>query len=323
MKKSLFMMGMAVLALASCTNEEVVNIPASKAIGFETFVGKPTKAVGEITDGNIRSFCVYGGYDDMIHVFNNQEVTSSDGTSWTYAPTRYWVAEKNYKFAAYAPKEVGSFIATDFANGHLNVTDYVSTPSAQYDLIYSGGVFKTPSATEEGTVQFSFGHLLSMVKFTFQSGFGKDISVEISDLKVFGMYSKATYTGSTDSWSTPATEVIATPGFTELSSSTVAEIPSEGQETKAESAGFVVIPQTSGDVTVSFKATVKDASGQTVVNAKDLTGTITAPTWEKGLRYNYVITIDGTDTDLYPIVIGNPTVEDWPSYSDGGSVDVQ
>lgn len=321
MKKSLFMMGMAALALASCTNEEVVNIPASKAIGFETFVGKPTKAVGEITDGNIRSFCVYGGYDDMTHVFNNQEVTSEDGTSWTYTPIRYWVADENYKFAAYAPKEVGSFIATDFTSGHLNVTDYVSTPSAQYDLIYSGGVTKTPSATETGTVNFTFNHLLSMVKFTFQSGFGKDVSVEISDLKVFGMFSKATYTGSTDSWGV-ATEAITTPGFTELSS-TVAEIPSAGQETKAESAGFVVVPQTSGDVTVSFKATVKDASGDTVVNAKELSGTVSAPTWDKGLRYNYVITIDGTDTDLYPIVIGDPTVAPWPSYSDTGSVDVQ
>jgi hypothetical protein len=321
MKKNLLLLGVAVAALSSCTNNEVIEMAENRAIGFESFVGKPTKAVTEITDAGIRSFCVYGGYNDMTHVFNNQEVTSENGTEWSYTPTRYWVAGKDYKFAAYAPKAVENKIETDFNNGHLNVKDYVSNPTLQYDLIYSGGITKTPSAEETGTVNFQFEHLLSMIKFTFESGFTKDISVTISDLKVFGMNSTATYTGSSESWG-DATVVVTTPGFEEMSGKTVAEIPSEGEETKAESAQFVVIPQTSPDVTVSFKATVNDAKGGEVV-AKVLSGTITAPIWKKGLRYNYTIKISGDDAGLKPIVIGDPTVTGWPDFTGGTTVDVQ
>lgn len=322
MKKNLLLLGVAVAALSSCTNNEVIEMAENRAIGFESFVGKPTKAVTEITDAGIRSFCVYGGYNDMTHVFNNQEVTSKNGTEWSYTPTRYWVAGEIYKFAAYAPKEVGNYIETDFTNGHLNVTDYVSNSSSQYDLIYSGGVTKTPTVSEEGTVGFTFNHLLSMIKFTFKSKFGKDVSVTISDLKVYGMNSKATFTGNTGTWGA-ATDAIAAPGFTELSENTVAEIPSSGSETTAESAQFVVIPQTSPDVTVSFKATVKDANEQTVVDQKEMSGTITTPSWTKGLRYNYTIEISGDDAGLKPIVIGDPTVTGWPGFTGGTTVDVQ
>ena len=38
MKKSFFVLGVAVAALASCTNEEVVDMPQSRAIQFGTFV---------------------------------------------------------------------------------------------------------------------------------------------------------------------------------------------------------------------------------------------------------------------------------------------
>lgn len=48
------MLGVAALALASCTNEEVLNVSDSRAIGFDAFVGKTTKA--DITDANIREF---------------------------------------------------------------------------------------------------------------------------------------------------------------------------------------------------------------------------------------------------------------------------
>lgn len=70
MKKGLLMLGVAALALASCTNEEVLNVSDSRAIGFDAFVGKTTKA--DITDANISEFYVYGGYDNnLTNVFDN------------------------------------------------------------------------------------------------------------------------------------------------------------------------------------------------------------------------------------------------------------
>lgn len=46
MKRSLFMLGVAVAALSSCSNNEVLDIAESNAIKFSnTFVGKPTRSV--------------------------------------------------------------------------------------------------------------------------------------------------------------------------------------------------------------------------------------------------------------------------------------
>ena len=44
MKKSFFVLGVAVAALASCTNEEVVDMPQSRAIQFGTFVNHSTRS---------------------------------------------------------------------------------------------------------------------------------------------------------------------------------------------------------------------------------------------------------------------------------------
>ncbi len=56
MKKSFFVLGVAVAALASCTNEEVVDMPQSRAIQFGTFVNHSTRSsVTETTDRIFRS----------------------------------------------------------------------------------------------------------------------------------------------------------------------------------------------------------------------------------------------------------------------------
>ena len=61
MKKSLLMLGVAVAALASCTQNEVVDIAESNAIKFDNaFVGNATKATApEITKDNITDIYVY------------------------------------------------------------------------------------------------------------------------------------------------------------------------------------------------------------------------------------------------------------------------
>ena len=100
------MMGMAALALASCTNEDVVNIPENKAIGFDAFVGNTTKAVTPLDLAGLKGadggFYVFGGYETVPDVFNNTNV-KWNGSAWAYSPLNYWKVGEEYKFAAYAP----------------------------------------------------------------------------------------------------------------------------------------------------------------------------------------------------------------------------
>ena len=49
MKKSLFMLGAAIVALSSCTQDEVLNVNENRVISFESHVNKSTRAVKNTT----------------------------------------------------------------------------------------------------------------------------------------------------------------------------------------------------------------------------------------------------------------------------------
>lgn len=60
----MFMLGVAVAALASCTQNEVMEVAEGRAIQFNTFVNNNTKTVTEVPSGTLASseFYVFGNY---------------------------------------------------------------------------------------------------------------------------------------------------------------------------------------------------------------------------------------------------------------------
>ena len=187
MKKSLMMLGAVAMMLASCTNEEVLNVSDSRAIGFNgTGIDNITKA--DVTSSNFAQFYVYGGYTDA-DLFGGTEVNKS-GSSWTYNPTQYWKAGE-WKFGAYAPKAEGINPTWAYATGLT--LDINSDADHQNDVVYAGGA---ASVTENegnlqgtGNVSLNFTHLLSKLAFKFT----KDpqslgaMTVTMSDFVVAGI----------------------------------------------------------------------------------------------------------------------------------------
>ena len=56
---------MAVVALTSCAESEVLDIPESKLIGFDTHVDKPTRALAtDVLTANLNGFYVYADYGE-------------------------------------------------------------------------------------------------------------------------------------------------------------------------------------------------------------------------------------------------------------------
>lgn len=338
MKRSLLILVATAAVWTGCSKTETIDQPQGMAIGFtNAYIGNPveSKAVGIINRENISEFIVYGGYNDMTHVFNDVSVTgSADTDEWSYTTTRYWVAGKTYKFAAYAPKGIRGTVEPDFATGTLKFTNYVSDPSNQYDLIYNAAdSITTPDPLENplGKVQFEFSHLLSMIKFTFNSGFANDIKVTVDSLNVSGIVSQGNYTGSTGEWTLGSETVSTGTAFTEMASK-VAVNQSSGN-TSASSVDFAVIPQVIGGtgktVTVSFDVRVQDNQQNYIIGNADagvpVSATLPAYKWEKGNRYNYTVTIKGENVDLYPIEFGTPTVDGITDANFDGSdeIDVQ
>lgn len=323
MKKNVFVwVATAAVVCASCSETETVEQMEGGAIGFtHAYIGNPveSKAVSVIEQANIGEFIVYGGYNDMTHVFDGVSVTGTAGTdNWSYTGNlRYWVAGETYKFAAYAPSGAAASgtIATDFTNGALNFSNYKSDPSNQNDLIYATATETTgdPLTHSPDKVQFGFEHLLSMIKFTFNSGFGNDIKVTVDNLKVYGMVSQGDYTGSTQRWAPGSTTVGADAAFTEMASNEAVNATTGGN-TSASSVDFAVIPQTIAGTTVavSFNVRVQDKANVYIIGNADsgvtVTSTLPAYTWTAGNRYNYTVTIKGENVGLHPIEFASPRV---------------
>ncbi len=308
MKKQVLMMAALALVLGGCSKTETTDVAQGRAIGFDTFVGKSTKAVTEMDNNSLTKFYVFGSYSSTgswTPVFTNVGVSGgtvgTGGTKWTPEQTAYWQPSTTYHFGAYSNGNNSLDGASFNAESQtLTFTDYAVGDN---DLIAAIPDYKTTDATVTGeeVVNLTFSHLLSQVKFTFKNKDSYDYTMEISNIKIGSAVKTATGTlvkGSTVTWDGEANE--------EYDFGTLDDIAqAEGEDT--HSVALLVIPQSNETLTVSFTATFKDASG--VELAK---GNFTAPLaysgdpveagteankWTPGFRYNYVATINGSTID--------------------------
>ena len=318
MKKSLFLMGLAVAAFTACTNEETIEVTDSQMLSFNgAFVGKATKAVTDVTTETIKEFYVYGGSSTEQTMFNAEKVYES-GTpnTWIYDNLKTWTASETWKFAAYSNGGVATATTTstvnfDYTNEELEITDY-NCATEQKDLVVA--IAGNASALESSNVpvEFTFKHALSMIKFTIQSDLGDgDNAITISDFKVNGVNGTGdlTYSSATTTWAnvdTPA-DLSNAAEFTTTSSAA------------GESDQFVVIPQSNVSLNVTFTATLDNEEDVNVT--KNLQATIADQSWTEGYRYNYIATITGANMDI--ITFADPVVTAWDdsNWSMEGGVD--
>lgn len=190
MSKKIFLLGMAVAALASCTNEEVMEVAENRAIGFSTFVNNNTRATEDVTSSNIKAFWVFGDYandnNTNVDVFNNVKVTgqsTGNNNTWQSAQTAYWQTGKTYQFAGYADgSNALTNVSFDQANKKLNFTDYTAGDN---DLI--AGLATDKSWNGQGNpdkVPFTFKHMLSKITFTFKTKAADTYIMNVTDLKI-------------------------------------------------------------------------------------------------------------------------------------------
>lgn len=330
MKRSLFWLGAAAMALASCTNSEVMEVAENRAIGFSSFVGKPTKAVTAVESLSDGQYYVFGNYNDQStwdgQAFNNEINTA----------TYYWQTGKTYRFGAYADGAGGklddtqvSFSATD---QKLTFTNY--TPNDSKDLVVAAtDDISADNYTGGNKVDLTFSHMLSQVKLTFTTDAADTYKLTITDVKINGAVSTATGTyieGTGASWDTgSATAGYSYEDFKTTTDGTIAI----SKETPASQVKLVIPQGSTNSLTVTFTATIKgEKPAGTSIHTKNFTATLghnlttsgaTANTWSAGYCYNYTAKIDIDDivdnaSSLVPITF-TPSVTDW---IDAGNTDV-
>lgn len=220
--KKIFLIGLAATAiLTGCSKDETMEMASQKAIGFETFVNKSTRAVdNDVTNSTIEAFKVYGFLNiPAAKVFDGTKVTRSYGSTWSYTPEQYWTTDGKYWFAAVACLQMkeDSYISdaytltwpnllTEEKCYGPNMTFNNETANAKQDLVYAfngartdgspspepgSGYTAVTSESDNVAVPFNFKHLLSRVKFVFTNEGGNDQTIlRITNLKITDAYSK-------------------------------------------------------------------------------------------------------------------------------------
>ena len=319
MKKKVFWLAaMAVtVSMASCSLEEVVEQPTSQAIGFSSFVGKPTKAVTQTERTNLGSFQVYGGYATNASVFEGVSVTSNDqGSNWSYANTQYWVPRQTYRFAAVGPSSAVStanftYEGTGGHNGYLTFDYSLVDLTTSVDVVYAESGDKTTPATiteqNPGAVEFTFGHIMSWIKIKFVHKMTNGYKVTVSDVKVTGVQTNATFTGSdvsTGSWTAPGTPAYLGTGTESVAQPDIFDGANSFPLDAADEScmvDFIAIPQTVRTLIISFELTVVDSADNTLIDGEAMSSTVSSAEWASNNIYVYTANLEYGKVGIYPI----------------------
>jgi len=212
------MIGLAATAmLASCSNDETVEMAQQKAIGFSNaFVNNGTRSIVDpsFTTKTLEDFAVYG-FTQAGQILKGDKVYKggSASTGWSYDVLQYWVPGNTYTFGAIAPHSVATNVSDvalpENAKKVEMTVAFTNTDADQVDLLHAEPAqiagtevtetYKTP-------VSMTFRHQLSKVKFSFENAVGEGYNVKVSNIKIMDAYTNGTLTvaANGNTWSAQA-----------------------------------------------------------------------------------------------------------------------
>lgn len=312
MKKNLTMLAIAAIVAAGCTESEVIEKSQKMAIGFDTYVGKNTRGVPNTStafpEGSTMGIFATKVGAATNDVMNNQLVTK-EASGWAYSPVKYYEANEQYTFNAYAP-----YIASEGSiASETGLTNYVvpTDITQQVDLVYANKV--TVDVAADGSlsidesptdnVKFEFRHALSQVKFSAkldaapaEGDFVKVTSITIDKVKSTGTFTFADGLWNVNSETTAKYAVTPTAPVELNNTASTPVSPADGHV-------LMLIPQES-EVTIALELSVKKGD-------KTENKTYEVPRtdqWYRNNIYHYTITVKTNSIEF-----GDPRIEIWES----------
>lgn len=342
--KVIFFAGAAVLALAACSKNEVVETN-DHAIGFSNYAPKVVDGRADATfvNGNDlvsgQKFVVYGynqkaadfsttlnpTFMSGVQVTYNGGNTTATASQNTYSPTRYWPKdEANNKLAFYAYYPVSPYVVPTVTAGLGSYAVTVDTDPAKNvdflvaDLVKDQAYSKTGGT---GAVMLNFKHQLAKIQFLVDANAdyaGTTITLDslvIKNVKTTGTLTPAYGTdGFSTAWSGQATAT----NFVVYAKKalTTDKVIDDNEHT------YLMIPQTLGDdVVAHIIYTYTTAPDAPVTNTVDiplntmLNVATPITSWEKNNHIVYTFSVGlnaikfaATATDWEQKILANKEV---------------
>ncbi|WP_443897980.1 fimbrillin family protein [Paraprevotella clara] len=166
MKKQIFFLAVAAMAMASCSQDETIDINEGKGIGFRTSADKITRGT-VTTNANINEFYVSAFDTESDTYFANQKFTGKYDDFFESDPLYYWPGDNStLTFRAYAPATttIGGTMSLSLSDGNT-LTSFTpnSNVTNQVDLIYATATGNKEENEATG-VKLTFSHMLSQIE---------------------------------------------------------------------------------------------------------------------------------------------------------------
>ena len=341
--KVIFFAGAAVLALAACSKNEVVETN-DHAIGFSNYAPKvvDSRADATLVNGtelvSEQKFVVYG-YNQKAADFSTSlnptfmsgvEVTYNGGNtlatagSNTYSPTRYWPKDEDHnKLAFYAYYPVSTYVVPTVTAGLGSYAVTVDTdPSKNVDFLVADLVKDQAysKTNKTGAVMLNFRHQLAKVQFLVNTNVTDENtkvtlnSLTVKKVKTTGTLTPAYETDFSTAWSRQATP-------TDFPVYSTAMVLGSAAVTNDDAHTYLMVPQTlEDDVVATVVYTYQTGADEAVKNTVEVklntivSNNAAITSWEKNNYIVYTFTIG-----LQPIKFA-ATVSAWDTEKDGNVV---
>lgn len=327
--KKLFMIGLAATAmLASCSNDETVEMAQSKAIGFSnTFVNNGTRSIVDpsFTTKTLEDFAVYG-FTQAGQIFKGDKVYKggSASTGWSYDVLQYWVPGNTYTFGAIAPHSVATNVSDvalpENAKKVEMTVAFTNTDADQVDLLHAEPAqiagtevtetYKTP-------VSMTFRHQLSKVKFSFENAVGEGYNVKVSNIKIMDAYTNGTLTvaANGNTWSAQANKTLGLDfGNVVADDATADEAAVIANAATLESYNEKLMIPMDATATYTVTFTAELYQGDVLLGSYNHEVKIENVEFKLGYCYDFKASLTHeniTDKPLNPIEFDVTNVEDW------------
>lgn len=327
--KKLFMIGLAATAmLASCSNDETVEMAQQKAIGFSNaFVNNGTRSIVDpsFTTETLEDFAVYG-FTQAGQIFKGDKVYKggSASTGWSYDVLQYWVPGNTYTFGAIAPHSVATNVSDvalpENAKKVEMTVAFTNTGADQVDLLHAEPAqiagtevtetYKTP-------VSMTFRHQLSKVKFSFENAVGEGYNVKVSNIKIMDAYTNGTLTvaANGNTWSAQANNTLGLDfGNVVADDATADEAAVIANAATLESYNEKLMIPMDATATYTVTFTAELYQGDVLLGSYNHKVKIENVEFKLGYCYDFKASLTHeniTDKPLNPIEFDVTNVEDW------------
>ena len=306
MKNRIYIVSLALLAMVSCVNDDIVQTNKGQEIGFRTSFD--TRAT-ELTATNLSGFYVTAltTGENAENYFTNVYFTKDNNSVFTASGDYkyYWPASNELDFYAYYPQVDNITIepSTKVITGYTPNEDI----SSQQDLVYA----KT-RATKSASVHLNFEHALSQVGIVAKNE-NTGYVIKVKSVRIKNVVKSGDFNIGTGVWNpsndVTSYEIVRSAEETDepLSETQVSLMSDKGnamlipatttawaKEVKDESTGEVTTAAVPDGSYIAFLVQVNTAEGVRIYPAKDDAdeyGWVAKPMafdWAAGYKYIYV-----------------------------------